>query len=402
MRIGIDYGREHIDFDAAESTLVGVHRSPPAPPLPDPGAAVRQALEHPHNWPALRRALTPDDHVAIVVDEQLPQLSRLVAPLLEHLVEAHVAPEAVTLLCAPPGSSQAWIDELPDEFADVHVEVHDPHDRRKLSYLATTRHGRRLYLNRTAVDADQLIVLSGRRYDPILGYAGAETALYPALADDATRAAVYGRPTLDVPGAVPWPIRQEAAEVAWLLGAPFLIQVIEGAGDGIAHILGGSLDSSAEGQRLLDECWRITVDQRADVVLAGISGDPVQHDLATLAQALASAARVVQAGGQIVLLTQAMPELGTTGEMLQSADTPRELLDKLKQDRTPGSVAAFQWATAAEQAHVYLLSGLAGDVAEELFTTPLERAGQAQRLLVREHTCLLLPDAHKTMAVLKE
>ena len=46
-------------------------------------------------------------------------------------------------------------------------QVHDPADRKKLSYLATTRQGRRIYLNRSAVDADQLIVLSrdavGRR-----------------------------------------------------------------------------------------------------------------------------------------------------------------------------------------------------------------------------------------------
>src|SRR5262249_23209537 len=152
-----------------------------------------------------------------------------------HLVQAEVSPEAVTLVCAPTGSQQAWIDRLPDDFADVKVEVHDSTDRKRLAYLATTRHGRRLYINRTAVDAGQIVVLSGRRFDPVLGYAGAEAALYPALSDEATRKAMLVRSPMEVPGATPWPVRQEACEVAWLLGAPFLVQVIEGPGDQIAH-----------------------------------------------------------------------------------------------------------------------------------------------------------------------
>src|SRR5262249_7774663 len=151
-------------------------------------------------------------------------------------------------------------------------EVHDPADRQHLSYLATTRNGRRLYLNRTAVDADQLVVLAHRGYDPLLGYAGAEGALYPALSDEATRQEMRGRRSLAAPGSKPWPARQGAAEVAWLLGAPFLVQVIEGAGEDLVHVVAGLAETSGEGQRLLDLQWRVTVDQLADTVVASITG----------------------------------------------------------------------------------------------------------------------------------
>src|SRR5262245_459980 len=39
-----------------------------------PAALVRDALEHPVGFEPLRRALTPDDHVAVVVDDKLPYL----------------------------------------------------------------------------------------------------------------------------------------------------------------------------------------------------------------------------------------------------------------------------------------------------------------------------------------
>ena len=178
MRIAMDCGLDRLEFEVADDRLIS-HSQPPAA-LADPAAAVRAALEQPHAFPALRRALTPDDHVTIVVDEELPHLAQLLVPLLEHIHSAGVAPESMTLLCAPSGSRQAWIEDLPDDFQDVHVEMSDPDDRRRMAYVATTHKGKRLYLNRTLVESDQIVVLSGRRYDPLLGYGGAEGALYPA------------------------------------------------------------------------------------------------------------------------------------------------------------------------------------------------------------------------------
>ncbi len=63
--------------------------------------------------------------------------------------------------------------------------------------------------------------------------------------------------------------------------------------------------------------------------------------------------------------------------------------------------AGFMWASAARNARLYLLSGLPSDVAEELFTTPLQSATEVQRLVGGEASCLLLPDAHKTLAIVR-
>jgi nickel-dependent lactate racemase len=400
MRIGIRYGKEHLDVTLPEGRVVGVRRAPPTPVLPDPAAAVRAALEAPHGYPALRLALTPDDHVAVVVEEHLPHFAELVTAVLGHIRQANVAPEAITLLCPASSHGQPWLEELPEEFEDVHVEVHDPADRRHLSYLATTKHGRRIYLNRTAVDADQVVVLAGG-YDPLRGYPGGEAALYPALSDRATLRETGGEAALEPAGGRRSGLRREAEEVAWLLGAPFLVQVIEGAGDDIAHVVAGPVDSVAEGQRLQEERWRVEVERRADTVLVSLSGDPARHDLADLAQALACAARVVQPGGRIILLSQAAPALGPGAELLRRAEDPEAALALLREQQPPDMATALLWAGAARQALIYLLSGLPEETAEELFTVPLEHAGQVQRLLEGEGSFLVLEDAHKVIAVVE-
>ena len=400
MRTDIAYGLAHLELDIEDARVVPARRQPHGPPLADPVAAVAAALEEPLGFPALRRALTPDDHVAVVVDEQVPMLPRLLTPILAHLTRADVRPEAITLLC-PSSSSQAWVDELPDEFQDVRTEVHDPTNRKRLSYLATTRHGHRIYMNRTLVDADQSVVLTRRGYDPVLGYAGAEGTLYPALSDAETLQKSWERPTLAAPGAAPWPLRQAATEVAWLLGVPFLVQVIEGAGADVAHVVGGPVEASREGQRLLDARWRVEVERPADTVVVGVSGEPSGPCFGELARALACAARVVKRGGRIVLLSGGVPELGAAAELLRRAEDPEAALDQVRQQPSAEGVAVFQWASAAQQATVYLLSGLPGDTAEELFTVPLDHAGQVQRLL-RNGSCLFLADAPKTMAEVRK
>jgi nickel-dependent lactate racemase len=401
MRASIAWAEQSLDLEIREQNLVSGLRAPIASNLADPVQNLRDALEHPLDYPALRLALTPDDHIAVAVDEGIPHLARMLAPLLEHLRQAHVQPAAITLICPPPSSGQPWLDELPDDFQDVHIEVHQPADRKKLAYLATTKQDRRVYLNRTAVDADQLVLMTRRGYDPLVGYSGAETALYPALCDAATAEEFHTQFDCEPPDAEPWPIQAEAREVAWLLGAPFFVQIIEGSGDGIAHVLAGPLESSPAGQRLLDARWRVEFKQPADVVLASVVGNSASHTIDDLARAFFNAARVVKPGGSIVLLSDITPKLGPGFDLFRQHDDPALVQQLLLQEKPPDLTAAYLWATAANQARLYLLSALPGDIAEELFAIPMQNAEQSQKLLTGQATCMLLPDAHKTLAVLR-
>jgi nickel-dependent lactate racemase len=405
MRVTIGYGRERRDYEVAEDRLIGDRRTP-ASDLLDRQAAVRAALEAPFHFPALRRAVTPDDHVAVIVDETLSHLPDALIPVLEHLAQAGVAPGNITLLSAPTTSGQPWIDDLPEAFEEVHVEVHDPADRKRLSYLATSRHGHRLYLNRTVVDADQLVVVSARRYDALLGQSGAEGAIYPALSDTATIDAFQGRVTLAEPGAEPTVTRREAVETAWLLGAPFFVQVIEGAAAGWSQVVAGAAEASIEAGRHLDGRWRVPLSRRPYLVVATLTGDSARHSFADWAVALACAARVVEPNGRIVLLADGGPALcldsGPTAELLRNADEPEQVLKHLRRQQTLEMLPALQWATAATRARLYILSGLPDDTVEELFATPLQHAGQVQRLLDDSGSYLFLEDAHRTLAVLEE
>ncbi len=321
-------------------------------------------------------------------------------PVLEHIASAGIDAEAITLVCPTTTSSTAWIDELPDEFDSVRVEVHNPKDRRRLSYLATSSTGRRLYLNRTIVDADQAVVLTGRRFDPWLGRGGARGAIFPALADEATRDEALSHLNHEDPGREIWPLRQAAIEAVWLLGQPFYVQLIAAASDGIAHVVAGASDACREAERLLDAAWSPRIARRADTVVAALSGDPRRQTFADLASALAAAARVVRPAGRVILLSDAPPLLGPGADLLSKAEEPEAALAMLAKAGLPDA-AAFQWAQAAAHARLSILGRLPDETVEELFASPLASASQVQRLVSAGGECLVLQDAQHMMAVIE-
>jgi nickel-dependent lactate racemase len=396
--VEVNVGRSRWSLSVRDADLVPI-REAPAAPVRDARAAVVEALDRPIRFESLRRALTPDDRVALVVDGSLPHLPDLIAGVLEYLAGAGIPPSAVTAI-SPPGSSQSWVNDLPETMADLQTEVHQPSDRRRLSYLAATKDGRRIYLNRTLVDADQAVILSGRGYDPLLGYSGGEGSLYPALADaDTIRSLV---PKLS-PQAAPndtWPTRAEAHEVAWLLGSPFFVQVIEGPSDDIAGVVAGLADTTADGASRHDARWKVCVPEPADTVVVALSGDPARHDFAALARGAAAGARVVKPSGSVIVLSEADPELGGAIDVLRRTDEPPEAVRVLFRERPSDAAAAVQWAWAAGQAKLYLASEIRPTTVEEMFATPLSGPKDVQRLLDAPGRCLIVPDAHKTWLTL--
>lgn len=385
-------------------TAVQLHRkSTPTRNGISPGELLRNALEKPFGFNSpLRSAVTSEDRIAIVLDEQLPHIGELLAVIIAHLGSAGIQPAAITVVVPPNGSGNTWIDDLPDEYADIRLEIHDTEDRNKLAYLATTTDERRVYLNRTIVDADFVLVLSGRRFDPTLGYSGAEATMFPVLSDAETLASFVGKFTKKPPGTKTHDIREAAAEVTWMLGMPFFVQVISGLGDTIQEIITGLPPSTSEGIVRHEAYWRSTIDIQPDLVIAAISGDPKKTTFLHFAQAIAAASRVVQPGGRIAVLSTATPRLEEGAELIRQIDEPDNVPAILKKRKPDDWPAAALWTMAAKKAHLFLASGFTDDVAEELFATPVHSVAEVQRLLDAAEHPLILPDAHKIMVEVAE
>lgn len=369
-----------------------------SPALVDPLATLRESLDSPTDFPALWRAVTPDDHIALVVDPEMAHAGELACVVIEHIQKAGVPPTAVTLVLPRPPAKNACLEGLGRFTNEVKTEIHDATHRDRLSYLATTQKGRRVYLNRTVVDADQAIVLARRRFDWFQGCRGLAATIFPALCDDATQREMAGKPELAGDIHSDSHRRQEADEVIWLLGTPFFIQIIEGMGDDVAHVVTGVLSSASAGENLLMANWRAEAEQEADLVLATVTGTPARLGFGELAAAAAKAAYFARAGGAVVLITEAAPELDEATSLICESDSAEEAVNLILKRKPAHAGPALQWLSATARARVYLKSPMKAETVEELLATPLDKHEQIQKLIDAASSCIFLGDAHKIVA----
>src|SRR5262245_51344704 len=257
MRISVQYCTETAELEVSDGKLIPMNEGSHAPALSDIAESVAQAIEQPHAFPPLRQAVVPGDHVAIVLDDGIPTPGSVLAPLMECLAGAGVLSRDVHIVQVPRrenGRSVLTPDSVPP---GIQLVQHDPRDRTKLSYLASTKAGTRVYLNREIVDAD-LVVLVGRvDYHPILGYWGTSAEVFPGLADATAQQQFLGRISEPVNAKTRTSLRRESDEVAWLLGVQFAVQVVIGGNDETVSVSAGLWNEvQQQAQRALDRYWR--------------------------------------------------------------------------------------------------------------------------------------------------
>ena len=106
-----------------------------------------------------------------------------------------------------------------------------------------------------------------------------------------------------------------------------------------------------------------------------------------LARAAASAARVVEPGGTIVLMTDAQPTVGDGLGRAKEFAGPAAALAELHARPSSDYLAAYQWLRTVAQGRVVLWSGLSDDESESLFATRLESPRQLQKLIDAASSC---------------
>src|SRR5438034_11639717 len=102
MIITLPYGREGLTVEVPDANLAGILRLDPRPPLPDPEAAVREAITHPVGTPPLAElAREPRSACVVISDITRPVPNRvLLPPVLETLEASGVPREQILILIA--------------------------------------------------------------------------------------------------------------------------------------------------------------------------------------------------------------------------------------------------------------------------------------------------------------
>ncbi len=398
MRVVVDFQDEGLEFELPEEQGVASWNGPRGLDHSQEVAAIREALENPRDYPPLRQMLVPGDQIVLAFDPTIPRPGLVLDALGEVFDEAGVEPGSLSVLSPPV--AEGIRDALP--VGHRRLRVHEPDDRAQLAYLASTKQGRRVYLDRSLTDADVVVPVGRFGFDPDLGYHGPWSIVFPGLSDRETlRAFRAGRvdPAGDGARGTDHSGLDESLEVSWLLGTQFHLGLLPGA-DGLLEVIAGRDTTVRDrGIESLERHWTFRAPSRAELVVAGVGCPGVPATLEDLADAVATAARLVQHGGKIILLSRASGPIGPALRRLMDVEDPRTAVAALRgQEAAEDYRIARRLARAMAWADLFVYSALDPQVVEDLSMVALERPEQARRLVAKGGSASFVSRAELTRA----
>jgi nickel-dependent lactate racemase len=398
MKSSLRYGRDlEIWLEFAEGVLLAECGTPPDQPLESSAANVKSTLAKPLDYPPLSRCTTPGDRICVALDQGIPQASEIAAAVVQSLMDAGVGADGISVLRtqsdaeAGKGDPRQWLD--PHVARTISVVTHDPSKRTDIAYLAATKSGHSILLNRVITDAD-LVLPVGRIGNGEGSWDhGIHSAIFPNYSDDRTLMRYRSPSALNTEGRLKKAVVKEVDEVGWLLGVTLTIQVVPGPGDRILYVLAGEVDAvRRRGRELYQSAWQSTAPARASLVVAGIEGD-CSNTWDAVGNALVSAGRLVEDGGAIALCCDLEGDPGPAIQRLKAGSSPSKALGQIRKERPGDALPATQLTQILERTSVYLLSRLDESLVDELGMVPLREPRDVARLAERHRSCIVLSNA---------
>jgi nickel-dependent lactate racemase len=372
MRVKLAYGKTGLDLELADELNVTVVEPKYVSALPDPKAALRQALNQPIAAPPLRELVQSSDRVGIVFcDITRPAPSHLMVPAVLNEL-AHVPRENIILFNAlgthrpnTDAELRAMLgDDVVDSYRIVQNNAFDPSTQ---VHLGATSRGHAIWLNREFVECDAKILTGFIEPHLFAGFSGGSKMVMPGMAGQQTVLGNHDAGMLSDPHAtwgITWgnPVWEEIREVALKVNPTFILHVSLNRDKEITGVFAGDLDAAhAAGCAFVKETAMVGVPHAFDIVITTNSGYPLDLNLYQSVKGMSAAAKVVRQGGVIIVASDCwdgIPEHGLYEQLLHLSNSPQELLDTIF---APGFLKQDQWQAQIQaqiqlQADVYVRS----------------------------------------------
>jgi nickel-dependent lactate racemase len=296
-------------------------------PLPNPAAAVREALASPIGSKPLAHLLrerNPEGVVITISDITRPVPNRLlVGALLDVLHSAGVSDSQITVLIATglhrPSTPEEKVELLgPDIAGKLRVVDHRSDRSEDLAQLPnTTRFGTRAWVNRLYMEADYRIVTGFIEPHFMAGFSGGRKGVCPGIVNMETVQKFHGFEFLNSPCATNFcldgnPLHEEATDVAEMAGIGFLLNVGLTEDKQVAGVFAGNWREAFEvGARKVKEWTAAPCSEQKDVVVTCGGGYPLDKTLYQSGKGMCSSLPVVKVGGVVICASACSEGLGS-------------------------------------------------------------------------------------------
>jgi nickel-dependent lactate racemase len=335
MKITLDYGRTGLDVELPDDRVVGPLAIRPAPPLPDPDAALAAVLARPIAGKPLAEIAHGRRNACILVcDITRPVPNRLILPhVLRTLEEQGIPRDEILVLIATglhrPNKGAELVELLGEDIVtryrveNHHGKATDEHD-----FLGTTPNGVPVWLDSRYVRADLKITTGLIEPHLMAGYSGGRKVICPGIAALETVKVWHGPKFLEHPkadcGIVEGnPVHEENTRIALMAGCDFIVNVCLDGQRRVTWIgAGDMIEAWQAGVRFVESVVKVSVPEPLDVVVTSCAGYPLDTTWYQAVKGLTGALPIVKQGGTIVLAASLTEGLGSPEFRRVMAENP--------------------------------------------------------------------------------
>jgi nickel-dependent lactate racemase len=385
--VWLPYGKTEICARVPTRNFLGSIEPQEKKAAPDAKAEVERALKEPIGTCKLAELVKPEHRVVIVVDDatRLAPSQAMVVPLLDELNVAGVKNENVTVIFAC-GTHRAVTSEEArlllggEVLSRVRTVSHDCRAADLVDVGTTKKHGTKVLLNRVFVDADFRILTGDVGFHYYAGYGGGRKSVLPGVAGE--ESVKHNHSLLFDSGAGSGmlegnPVHEDMVEGAKLGKVDFTVNVVANSRGDVIRAFAGDMDQVfGEGVKLVDEMYRVSVDRRADIVVASSGGHPLDVNLFQAFKAVDHAMEVVKRGGVVILVAECPEGHGNQSfyDWMVKYNDVKVVEREIKRNFVVGGHRAYFLLKALQNHRIILVSTMPDFYATNVFRLKTARA----------------------------
>lgn len=413
----LKYGKGYVKFSLDPSLVAGELKIREAPVLPDPAAAIREAIMIPIASPPLRAVAKPGETVCFIVNDPTRVAnSDVFMPILLDELNAAGVPDKDMFIVFALGTHR---DMTAEEMAAAvgpevakRVRMYNSNAKKdEFVSFGTTSRGTPVSFNKLVADADRIVCTGSVVHHFFSGFGGGRKAMLPGVAKHETirkNHSMMFDPNAVIGRLEGNPVYHDQVEGAEMCRPDFLINVVLNEKFEFLGVFAGDyVKAHLDACEFVDSVYGTPVSEPADLVIATCGGYPKDINVYQLQKTMDNAWGAVRQGGVVIVLGECIEGSGSAlyEETMGKYRTPDEVETALRANFEIGAHKAYAVTRLMKKAEFILVSCLQPELAKTLLFTPAADIDEALEMayakLGQKPRIILMPQGSITVPLSK-
>ena len=364
----LPYGKTEVCARIPTRNFLGTIEPQEKAGVADSRTEIERALNQPIGTARLREIAKAGDKVVIVVDDatRATPSHLMIPPLLDELNQAGVKDEDVTVIfgCGThrPVTQKEREKLIGKEALQRVRSISHDHKAEDQVLLGKTSHGTEVKVNKTFAEADVKVLAGDINMHYYAGYGGGRKGVLPAVSSAETihqNHALMLHPRASTGVLDENPVHEDMTEAAKLANVDFILNIVTNSKNELVKAFAGDMEQAfLEGTKLVDEMYKVPIEQRANIVVVSAGGYPHDINLYQASKAIHNALEAVKRRGVIVMVAECPEGHGNEvfSEWMEKLGDLKRIEREIKRRFVLGGHKAYYMTKALQKATIILVS----------------------------------------------